>query len=979
MNKMEATNETRAIRIFLSSTIDDLVEFRTKVTENIQRLNQSVIQLETFGAKPGSPVSVCKELAASADLLIVVLAHKYGWIPSKEQGGNGNKSITWLEVEAADSKDIPVLAFLVNPDAPWIGQREQDGLVCAKNKIQRDAVAKAVKNIAAFRDYLSSGFVRDTFATPDELGSKVATSVSNWLINKRKSRTSLEELNSYLNAVINETDRINIRGIASRPGQSREAISWPIENLYTPLHALSIQSRDEEFEKRGNIIRQRRKKFILVKSANSIPLTEIILKRQKLLLVGKPGGGKTTFLRLVACSLAKNMLYSKKSRRRKKILVFSKWEKPFLPVFIRLSALAHNLDDNDIDSLTVETVVTNFLAEKYGQHSAQIIFEYINNGRAHLLLDGLDEVADTVQRKSMLNLLEAMIKCWGLNRITVTSRPQGYEVVSKFPNIATVTIDDLSDPQIRDFLKRWVHAIYPENEHPKRDDYFPDLEEAIIYSRAIRRLAGNPVMLTCLCVVHWNERRLPEGKAELLAAVLRWLINSREIQRKKRGFTGAFAEECFKELALAMSNDKTGKKVVVDLAWAAEQLATPFIHRLHMEDAQQIRALGMRFLEEEMLDSGIVEMAGFGRIQFWHLTFQEHYAAKALVERGDDLGEDSWWCVLNPNLFNRQWSEIIDHFAGCLVHTGWRRLDLFIQRVLSTAKDSDLVSAARTVGACGRILKVLSAYDYTTPANLEWDIMRERALKIFTIKGAAQVPLSSRIAAAEALGQGGDPRLGNRLENMLKIPGMDNVRLGKYPLTVEEFQCFIDDGGYKEATWWDKGWQYRITEKLESPAEWHRQIEFPSRPVVGVSWHECKAFCIWLSHVSGREYQLPFEVEWRMAAKNKKGPYPWGAKEPNDQLTSFYSLECDLTPVGVFPAGATPGGHLDMGGSIWEWCADDVSERFNDSSVNELHPVCGGLAFISRSNSAISRFSWIGMRSQEYGFRISLRNTKPSD
>ena len=39
----------------------------------------------------------------------------------------------------------------------------------------------------------------------------------------------------------------------------------------------------------------------------------------------------------------------------------------------------------------------------------------------------------------------------------------------------------------------------------------------------MRRLATNPVMLTCLCVVHWNEGRLPEGRSRVYRAVIRFL------------------------------------------------------------------------------------------------------------------------------------------------------------------------------------------------------------------------------------------------------------------------------------------------------------------------------------------------------------------------------------------------------------------------------------------------------------------------
>jgi hypothetical protein len=62
----------------------------------------------------------------------------------------------------------------------------------------------------------------------------------------------------------------------------------------------------------------------------------------------------------------------------------------------------------------------------------------------------------------------------------------------------------------------------------------------------------------------------------------------------------------------------------------------------------------------------------------------------------------------------------------------------------------------------------------------------ERSMVIFTPEGAARVPVKDRIAVAEGLGRGGDPRLAPDQDNFLAVPGLAGVRLGKYPVTVED-------------------------------------------------------------------------------------------------------------------------------------------------------------------------------------------------
>jgi hypothetical protein len=106
-------------RIFLSSTATDLQEHRATAAEAIARLGQQTVRMEVFGARPNAPLPECQRLAASADAVVVIVAHRYGWVPSAEDGGDGEKSITWHEVEAAHAAGRPVFAFLVANDATW--------------------------------------------------------------------------------------------------------------------------------------------------------------------------------------------------------------------------------------------------------------------------------------------------------------------------------------------------------------------------------------------------------------------------------------------------------------------------------------------------------------------------------------------------------------------------------------------------------------------------------------------------------------------------------------------------------------------------------------------------------------------------------------------------------------------------------------------------------------------------------------------
>lgn len=412
-----------------------------------------------------------------------------------------------------------------------------------------------------------------------------------------------------------------------------------------------------------------------------------------------------------------------------------------------------------------------------------------------------------------------------------------------------------------------------------------------------------------------------------------------------------------------MTRHPQGKQVQADLSWAAEQLAIPFRDELGIT-GQRLRTKGMAFLEAEMLDSGVIEQAGIGQLRFWHLTFQEHYAASALVELDDDDGPQGWWQVLAPHLGDRQWEEVLEHFAGCLARTGRRRLNLLVERILITAESGDLASLASAVGVLGRILRILTIYDYEPPQRLGWEQAKERVMRIFTTEGASQVPVNERIEAAEALGTTGDPRFENPEPKMLPIKGMPNVLLDKYPVTVADYRRFVESGGYNQPQVWGDDWKTKKDAGWTEPAGWDDQEPHSNSPVTGVSWYEAVAYCRWLIEYSGNSYRLPTSDEWQTAATNPKGDYPWGKATPNNELLNFDGNVGKPTPVGVYPAGVAPGGHLDLAGNVWEWIRDsDGTYRvIRGGSWNDAAYYC---------RSAIRYGYSPDYRSSDIGFRLA--------
>jgi hypothetical protein len=167
------------LRIFISSTAVDLLDYREKVRDAVLRLEGLPIAMETFSAQSGQPAGECMRMAAEADAVICIVAHRYGYVPPPDLGGDGERSITWLEVDAAKRAGKPVFAFLVDPKAPWTQVEEQDRLKLEPSE-KASEIVKAVQKLQEFKAYLEREFTRRTFKGPEDLDAQVTSALANF-------------------------------------------------------------------------------------------------------------------------------------------------------------------------------------------------------------------------------------------------------------------------------------------------------------------------------------------------------------------------------------------------------------------------------------------------------------------------------------------------------------------------------------------------------------------------------------------------------------------------------------------------------------------------------------------------------------------------------------------------------------------------------------------------------------------------------
>jgi len=170
------------------------------------------------------------------------------------------------------------------------------------------------------------------------------------------------------------------------------------------------------------------------------------------------------------------------------------------------------------------------------------------------------------------------------------------------------------------------------------------------------------------------------------------------------------------------------------------------------------------------------------------------------------------------------------------------------------------------------------------------------------------------IISAGAFMMGSDQ--GQENEQPIHRVWLDDFAIGRYPVTNQDYSVFLEQTGQPPPPFWSDA-----------------KFSALEQPVVGVTWDEAVAFCLWLAERSGRPVRLPTEAEWERAARGGRdgASYPWGDQPPSARPDLGYDLHHG-GPARVGINEPNGFGLYDMSEGVHEWCSDYYGYNYYHSS-----------------------------------------------
>ncbi|MBW4470693.1 MAG: HEAT repeat domain-containing protein [Stenomitos rutilans HA7619-LM2] len=293
---------------------------------------------------------------------------------------------------------------------------------------------------------------------------------------------------------------------------------------------------------------------------------------------------------------------------------------------------------------------------------------WLNNGRALILLDGLDEVAEEAKRYHLVQCIENFLGQYPLNRAIITSRPAGYKRdffrTEEFPHYELQPFDD---GKIEEFCDRWYRSRIQDTAEAQRRK--ESLQKALKQQDRIKLLARNPLLLTIIALIHRYQARLPRERYKLYDKAVETLLTAWDDNKELSNQTVLKylqlddLRRLMESLAYWIhTQGNTGDReggTLIDKDELIQKLCQE-IKTLKQLQHYEAKAEAERFVRFIRDRTGLLNEQGQDCYAFVHKTFQEYLTAQDINYQADN--EDDFEIVLThiaQHLHDPHWREVL--------------------------------------------------------------------------------------------------------------------------------------------------------------------------------------------------------------------------------------------------------------------------------------------------------------------------------
>ncbi len=747
---------------------------------------------------------------------------------------------------------------------------------------------------------------------------------------------------TYLKLVANSHSKIDLRWYA--PSSPREL---PIEDvmvqpqLSTPCPLPVVLSDRMASTTQG---------------ADRLPVSweDAIACADHILLIGGAGTGKTTLARYICYSKATEFIQNQEPESHNRLLL--------VPIYLPLLELEMYLERHEkaldaIEGSPMIQFLQDYFRLLYKSDFSSFWKGLLENYDCLIVFDGLDEVSTAERQLRIIGLIDHLMTDYPRVHSVIILRPEVYKA-SGFNTRHRVSILLDLDPARQKELLAKLSARFRSDSDPTTYSNTAALEqfEALMHAPELEYRLRKPLFLV-IAFLHYHymfldselallDSESPARVTSIQERLIKLMITDWDKikARDTGGGLGSSQDQYSLEpvdflsyLAWYLYQEANGqeaheKSTSIDplIKWLMET------SRLSRLDARQIV---LRIAQLACNRSGILA-ASLPPLAFKYAMDVDFLAARQIAENAD------FWEKLFPHLLDEQWRARVFKVSDLLSLRSASSADDFLSAILKRAHDESKEQQAKSVLLVALCLKRVVGID--VPIKNE---VVSRIVEIISDRRQL-IDLQTRIELGRVLGYLGDPRIGATVfvEKGPFLMGYDffpqdrparevNLDYGyyvdKYPVTNLEFKKFIEAGGYTNPEYWvEEGWNWVQRTQRSQPKYWDDpEYNLPNYPVVGVTWYEAAAYAKW----AGK--RLLTEVEWEKAARGPSGrEWPWGNEFRSD-FTNAAEGDQQVggpTPVGIFPAGASAHGAMDMSGNVSEW-VEDWYDKYPGNPYEDPH------------------------------------------